>query len=203
LKGYWIYFYDKNWTIGSNYSCTGDIDESMFDTAVVNLTLNNDSWVNVNWSSWFNDSVVDTLETVLTVESQFINSTGGGCYGIVWINGSNFNLTWNISIDKSNDSNTTNFTINDDNWLDIASLDFSPSMMIFSIWAFLFYLWHKSESDEMTMLLALLLVPYTVLIPILVLSSYTTNVFFTLIFIGITLVIGGYTLDLKYDFRRK
>ena len=53
----------------------GDADESMDITGFVNFTLNNESWANIGYHSWFNDSNSDTLETSLSLINQHINNT--------------------------------------------------------------------------------------------------------------------------------
>ena len=180
--GYWIYIYDLNYTFKTNFSCPEcpDIDESMNNSNIVNLTLNNESWVNVNWSSWFNDSVIDTLETILSIDSQYINTTTcndvsfsgsnytnitdgnswfnvtsnwqynwlsntfqewlnethhfiTGCTGIVWVNYTDANITFNVSVNKSDDSNTSTYEIQEDNWLYLSGLELELSTFFFMV----------------------------------------------------------------------
>jgi len=117
LTGYYLYFYENDFRIGSNRTCP-DIDETMLDNAIVNLSLDHNSWVNIQWNSWFNDTNPDTLETILNIDSQYINNSSGvGCVGIVWVNFTDQNITFNVSVDKTDDTNTSIYTINDNNWL--------------------------------------------------------------------------------------
>lgn len=61
------------------------------------------------------------------------NYTGNivGCSGIVWVNYSDINLSFNVSIDKATNANTSSYNINEDNWLNLASTLIFDNSQIF------------------------------------------------------------------------
>lgn len=126
--------YTENTTYFSTlcYCDCPDINESMRDNDYTNFTLNNESWVNISWESWFNDTDgIDTLETQLSIIDQYINNTVGvSCFGVVWVNYTDNNITFNVSVDKSDDSNTSIYKINEDNYLYISGFELNPQMLI-------------------------------------------------------------------------
>jgi hypothetical protein len=161
LKGYWIYFYDKNWTIGSNYSCIDiDIDESMNTNSWKNFSLNNESWANFSIYLWFNDTNPDTLEFTINLLGQYINNSvaAGGCTGIVWVNYSDDNLTFNVSINKTTDANTSSYKIDEGNWLYMAGFSIDDSSFLFFLWAFVVYMMYKTNRNYIVIPLLLGLV---------------------------------------------
>lgn len=107
-RGYWVYLYDVNYTFLCNVS---DTDKSMDANDTVNLSLDCDSWVNLTWYSWFNDSVTDTLETILSINNQYINTTvcvDDSFSGIFYFNYTGFEIGYNSSHNYYwNDTNNT------------------------------------------------------------------------------------------------
>jgi hypothetical protein len=63
---------------------------------------------------------LDSIYNSLTGWDIWANYTGnvtGGCSGIVWVNYSDMNISFNVSVDKATDANTSNYSINLTNWL--------------------------------------------------------------------------------------
>ena len=93
-----------------NYTCPDD--KSMYENGTVNLSLNYGSWVNLTWHSWFNDSATDTLETILAINDQYINTSGvcadDSFNGTFYFNYSGFEIGYNTSHNYFwNDTNDT------------------------------------------------------------------------------------------------
>jgi glucan phosphoethanolaminetransferase (alkaline phosphatase superfamily) len=82
----------------------------------------------------------------------------------------------------------------------IADLNISEGLLLLSIFFMLSYFWFKSENWRMTALIAMLLMPYTIVVIVLyTLPLYITNVdilaFVQIIFLIISLIVVGYTIE--------
>ena len=150
MQGYWFYSYNDSCWLIHNCSCP-DIDESMSDlNNIFNLSLDNESWVNVRWDSWFNDSNPDTLETVLSIVSQYINNSVGSGSGSGWVSPypfilslSDSNISCNVSVTANNTGSLLNSSVNESGWLNIASFSLSTELT-FVLFIGLFF-WFASE----------------------------------------------------------
>jgi hypothetical protein len=87
------------------------------------------------------------------------NTSIGSCEGIVWINFTDSNLTFNVSVDKSDDSNTSSYTINEDNWLYLSALSLSPELTLITLLGMFFYFAEKRKSFVLYMLTSLIALP--------------------------------------------
>lgn len=126
--------------------CTPETDKTMTNTGWDNITLNNDSWVNITWQSWFNDTgVSDTLETVLGIDSQYINASSGGCDYPWYYNYSDDNITINISVTGCGSANLDNSSINEDDWLFISGFELEPQVLILLLVGLWFWFAEKSK----------------------------------------------------------
>ena len=193
------------------------------DLSVIHLVLTYDSLLND--SSFYIDTVIHKLVPVLT--GAILQSGYPLTIGSRNRMASGFSAFFNGSIDEVRVSNTArspawinasyNNVVNYDSFigfvtegkseiaLALGNFNLSSTMFIFSLWCFLFYLWHRSESEGMTYLLAMMLVPYTVIASIFIVPEYfAVNIYLGYItFSSIALIIAVYTLDMKYEFRRK
>lgn len=70
----------------------------------------------------------------------------GSCEGVVWVNFTDSNMTLNVSVDKSDDSNTSSYAINEDNWLYTSALSLAPELMLIIFLSFFFYFAEKKKS---------------------------------------------------------
>lgn len=83
-------------------------------------------------------------------------------------------------------------------------INVSPEIILLILWILLFNWWFKSESEDMTILLGILFVPYGIFfswyaLPLLNLTHWTIYFFF----VAISLIVGVYCLDIKYNWRGK
>jgi hypothetical protein len=215
------------------YSCScPDIDESMDNSKIVNLTLNNESWVNVNISSWFNDTNPDTLEMNVKIVNQSINNTVdidndesmslstnfnftlgsfwhnftlqswfndtnpdtlehnyihnnnstcqiGGCSGIVWVNYSDNNVTFNVSVNKADDSNTSTYSINENFWLLIQGFSFENETLsiLLTLSLFIFFFSEGYRTDKKSGGLLMLFSGFMFIGLEFLISSYLNNLY--------------------------
>jgi len=122
-----------------------DADESKTNNSYTNFSLVNDSWINISWFSWFNDSATDTLETFLTLENYYLNTSNvsGSCYPY-YFNYSDDNITINITINPG--VNSSNYSISDENYLLINGLSLDTQVLSLSVIA-LFFLFAERKND--------------------------------------------------------
>jgi hypothetical protein len=128
----------------------------------------------------------------------FINWTGDLSFNDTNIS---FNVSSNMSIQCNADANTS------ESFLYYASFDVSQSFLLISIFFGLLYFWWKSEKIPMMSLLVMIIVPYDYIVVIVyALPLYITDAnilsFVRIIFIIISFVVMGYTIDL-WDKSRK
>jgi len=86
----------------------------------------------------------------------------------------------------------------------IELLSVSPEVILLIIWILLFNWWFKSESEDMTVLLGIIFMPYSVFfcwyaLPTLSLTHWMVYFFF----ISVGLIVITYSLDVKYKWRGK
>jgi hypothetical protein len=87
------------------------------------------------------------------------NESSASCEGIVWVNYSDSNVTFNVSVDKSDDSNTSSYMINEDNWLYLSALSLSPELMLITLLGLFFYFAEKRKSFVLYMIVTLIALP--------------------------------------------
>lgn len=80
----------------------------------------------------------------------------------------------------------------------------TPGLFLFVLWILLFNWWFNAESEDMTMLLGILFLPYSIFfaltgLPLLGLAMW--EIYFIVIALG--LIVTVYTLDLKFDLRHR
>lgn len=132
------------------------------------------------------------------------NFTGNSWYNITnengtsscYVNWSYSNVTCNLTI------NGTNYhEVNDSNWLYYSGLDVEPELLFLSLWFFIFFVWWKSESEDMTDYMAILFLPYTVFLCVIILPSYIAEIesewrwLTYFIFIAIAIIVTVYSYD--------
>jgi hypothetical protein len=78
------------------------------------------------------------------------NNSGTGCTGIVWVNYSDTNLSFNVSVNKTDNSNTSSYSINEDNWLNLltGSIMFDDSQLFLFILLTLWIYFLKEYLDK-------------------------------------------------------
>lgn len=143
-------------------------DFYLYDNIINATGTHNYMWDNINWifkvwanytgnTTGCNATNIHLLQNIInaTGTHQYILNTTGyyvwanytglngtGCIGIVWVNFTDSNLTFNVSVDKSTDANTSSYHIKDDNWIYLGSmlvLDNAQFFLLFltGVWAFL------------------------------------------------------------------
>lgn len=83
-------------------------------------------------------------------------------------------------------------------------LSISPGLFLFIIWILLFNWWFKSESEDMTLLLGILFLPYSIFfsltgLPLIGIGDWQVH----FIIMALGLIVTGYTLDMKYRRNKK
>jgi hypothetical protein len=183
-----------------NYSGLVLINNSVNTTGVINYQFRPFLGVNGEWWVWVNLTGIPTIIPLsnFTVGLNFTNLPGY----INW-NGSYVANSTNISfVVTSNMSLLGNVTINSDGWLNIASFNINSQLLLLSIFFGLIYLWWKSEKVSMMFVLAMLIVPYDIVVMIVyLLPLYITDtailLFMRILFLLISIVVMGYTLDYR------
>ena len=121
----------------------------------------------------------------------------------------NHDYWWYIEVVDEGGTNTSSihkYTTADLDDIDVflmGVLELSPETFLLLIWMFLFYLWFKSESESMTYLLAIIFIPYTIFFVVHVVPVFEVDWIFSLIFIFIAIIVGGYSIDMERKRRKK
>jgi len=163
----------------------------------------------VNETSSFNLSFDYSFDSVNFTNWLVFKNVTNGSYCFCGDNAI-LNKTYYWSVNCSNSTNSTlsnvfSFTtaieINDCRYIkESDTMDINLSLglggFMLLIWVFLLYLWHKSESDGMTYLLAMVFIPYDIIFVSIGLPLFNANIWIIdILFIAIALIVGAYTLD--------
>lgn len=102
------------------------------------------------------ENIVDATGThayilTLTGYKDWANYTGigSGCSGVVWVNYTDKNITFNVSVNKTDDSNTSTYTILEDFWLYLGStisLDAFTLLLVY-LFAILYFVYSNKTND--------------------------------------------------------
>jgi hypothetical protein len=167
-----------------------------------NLGVSGEWWVWANYTGNSSGGIPVNGTYLVTINLSgivgFINWTG-------YYNSSSEDISFNVSGNASLIA-TADVNISDD-YLYIAGIDIEPTFLLLSVFFALFYFWWKSESIAMMYLLTMLIIPYSiVVIVVYLLPLYIVDVnillFMRLIFLMLTVGIGGYTIDRRAKFKK-
>jgi hypothetical protein len=207
-----IYFNGTTWISYANY--TGNTTGLVVVENIVNATgtheyqyrpnlgVSGEWWVWANYTGNSSGGIPVNGTYLVTINLSgivgFINWTG-------YYNSSSEDISFNVSGNASLIA-TADVNISDD-YLYIAGIDIEPTFLLLSVFFALFYFWWKSESIAMMYLLTMLIIPYSiVVIVVYLLPLYIVDVnillFMRLIFLMLTVGIGGYTIDRRAKFKK-
>lgn len=141
-KGYFVYFYDQNGSIANSYDYSGNVNRN--DTSIDSTLL----WVltNILYAYEWNGTNANFL-TTHNVQEYAVNITGGSCDGMVYVNYTDDNLSIWVTVNKTDNSNTTEYSINEDNWLFMAGMNLEPQLLLFI--AILTLLWIGAFKEDL------------------------------------------------------
>lgn len=104
-------------------------DTSMSNSGYHNFTILG-FYVNVSWESWYNDSDVDTLETVLSLLEHNVTGGGVGCDYPYWINYTTDNVTISIKVNSCDSETLENASVNESAWIFQAGIVLEPETFL-------------------------------------------------------------------------
>jgi hypothetical protein len=153
-----------------------------------------------NYTGNFSGGNISSFHIFLNLSGVigFINWTGDISSNLTNLS---FNVSSNMSIQGNADVNIT------DDFLYIAGFDITEPFLLLSILFALFYFWWKAESLGMMYVMAMLLIPYIIVVGIVyLLPLYIVDVnillFVRLIFLMLSVGIGGFTIDRRAKSRK-
>jgi len=167
--------------------------------------------LHLNWVVY--NSTMDIIDAD-TVEDVLANGTYQFHSNVIGTE--NETYYWYIDV-WSNELSSTIYTtklytfttgFQSDNFLYIAGLSLNPEMFLFMIWLFFLWVWFKSESWEITALVAMILAPYSVIIGFYMIPIFLDGVDSALLIAMqilpsiISIIIIGFTID-SYHKRHK
>jgi hypothetical protein len=197
------YSSDDGWTVWVNY--TGNTTPIHRFENIVNAVGTHDYLLNsTGYWDWANYTGTGGSGTTYKINLSlngvigFINWSG-------FVNSSSvnisFNATGNATLVATADANTS------EGFLFIAGFDITEPFLLLSILFALFYFWWKAESMGIMYLMTMLLIPYIIVVGVVyLLPLYITDasilLFVRLIFLMLSVGIGGFTIDRRAKSRK-
>lgn len=151
-EGYWFYSYDDNYSkiysLPSNtvtsemhfYNNTNTQNDTLYyynHTTIISFQYNNFDYGQFNYN---------THPSFPAHWGLNLTECEGECNFPIYINWTNGNITVNVTITDCDGTNTTNATVNDENYLFLAGLSLDPELMIiFIFFIFQYFAFSKSE----------------------------------------------------------
>jgi len=207
---------DNTFCIYANYTVISTDNQSpvISNENPINNSININAGFNVNliWNCTITDNsgTFDwTIECSYTGEINSSNSDANGSKQLT-INDVEYLYTFTIWVNVTDGNNSVsewfNFTaeditVDEDDWLFYTGLNVEPEFLFLSIWFFIFFVWWKSESEDLTDYMAILFLPYTVFLCAVILPSYIAEIesdwrwLTYFIFIAIAIIVTVYSYE--------